>query len=181
MDSQIEVAYKIINHTDRVWSVDFSVKDDLLSSGSGDKTATIWKEKEKIASFTENRTVRRVKFSPDGQQLAACSFNGSVHIYKLEDGIFEEYAELEGHESEVKSITWSADGSLLATCGRDKSVWIWECWEDGDYECAAVLTSHSADVKGEILVPNYLNILTDIVKTLLLTRLTIFWYLLHMI
>jgi len=26
-----------------------------------------------ISSFTENRTIRRVKFSPDGAQLAACS------------------------------------------------------------------------------------------------------------
>ena len=80
MDSQIEVAYKIINHTDRVWSVDFSVKDDLLSSGSGDKTAKIWKDKEKIASFTENRTVRRVKFSPDGQQVGLIKLKRGLKI-----------------------------------------------------------------------------------------------------
>lgn len=85
------------------------------------------------------------------------SFNGQIHIYKFENGDFEEYAELEGHESEVKSISWSADGSLLATCGRDKSVWIWECWEDGDYECSAVLTSHSADVKGTEIQGNPSN------------------------
>lgn len=144
----MDVAEKLTTHKDRVWSVDWSCKDNILSSGSGDKTIKIWNKQKEIASYSENRTIRRVKFSPDGMQLAACSFNGQIHIYKFENGQFEEYAELEGHESEVKSIAWSADGSLLATCGRDKSVWIWECWEDGDYECSAVLTSHSADVKG---------------------------------
>jgi len=77
------------------------------------------------------KVFRKIKFAPDGNKLATCSFNGKVQIYELDNGQWESSAELEGHESEVKSISWSADGNLLATCGRDKSVWIWECWEEG--------------------------------------------------
>jgi len=47
MEFAIKVENTITSHSDRVWSVDWS-SNNLLTSGSGDKTAKIWNNNDAV-------------------------------------------------------------------------------------------------------------------------------------
>lgn len=64
-------------------------------------------------------------------------------IWENQNGSFVCITTLEGHEHEVKCVAWSPSGELLATCSRDKSVWIWKRGDDDEFECLSVMNGHS--------------------------------------
>jgi len=140
-------------HSDRVWSVAWNPVQHLIASCSADKTVRMWSYSRKTAGDDDERspsfsfrpateiatghrkTVRTIAWSPSGKNLATASFDSSVSIWERVAGDEEEgeslgewecLSTLEGHESECKGVAYSSDGSLVASCSRDKSVWIWE-------------------------------------------------------
>ncbi|EFJ45841.1 hypothetical protein VOLCADRAFT_63171 [Volvox carteri f. nagariensis] len=171
----LELVANLTGHQDRVWSVAWSPKGDLLASCSGDKTVRIWQHPAggvqqqqqqqqqwyccAILDQCHSRTIRNIAWSPNGRALATASFDATVAIWELSGGVWEQVAELEGHENEVKCTAWNPDGRLIATCGRDRSVWIWESMPGREFECVDVKQGHTQDVKvvrwhpgGELLV-----------------------------
>lgn len=97
-----------------------------------------------------SRTIRNLSWSKNDEKLASCSFDSTVCIWenKGNDGSLNEddwkcNINLEGHENEVKMVDYSFDDKFLATCSRDKTVWIWENIGVDEYDCASVLTDHS--------------------------------------
>ncbi len=106
-----------------------------------------------LPTSSHKRTIRSLAFSPSGSTLATGSFDSSIGIWEEripeeegEGGIdetsgvepintqrgegeekqWENVTTLDGHESEVKSVGFSSDGGLLASCSWDKCVWFWD-------------------------------------------------------
>eukprot|EP00980_Cylindrotheca_fusiformis_P024266 scaffold11689_cov131-Cylindrotheca_fusiformis.AAC.3 len=149
------------------WHCAFSQNGNWLAAcfGAPDPRIQIWKHGDRkwllhsTLDGIHTKSIRAVSFSPisSTEVLAAASFDGSVSIWEYESHRkeWECTAQLEGHESEVKCVTWNRTGSLLATSGRDKTVWLWETFLDGsvggssdnEFECISVLSGHEGDVK----------------------------------
>jgi WD40 repeat protein len=117
---------------------------NVLATGSFDASAGIWRREG--ADYTA-----KLRQTSLGDDRGDKEHNGDD---EAEDDEEEDDADdyqfsciLDGHESEIKSLSWSPTGQYLATCSRDKSVWIWEEIEDDNFETVAVLSEHEGDVK----------------------------------
>ncbi|PMD44032.1 WD40 repeat-like protein, partial [Hyaloscypha variabilis F] len=143
----------------------------LIATATSDKTVRVYS----LRNFTlhsmleggHSRSVRSVAWQPAVKNtgtlcLATGSFDATMGIWRRREERFADNEDsdndddwefaivLEGHDSEVKNVAYSPSGQWLASCSRDKSIWIWEeIGDEGDdeFETVAVLQEHTADVK----------------------------------
>ncbi|KAM0715304.1 hypothetical protein Q7P37_008802 [Cladosporium fusiforme] len=114
-----------------------SVGESVLATGSFDASAGIWRRWEEGAGKAE--AAREVDFTS--------GLAGGDGAAEEEDDEWRFAVILDGHDSEIKSLGFAPTAPLLATCSRDKSVWIWEELDDDNFETVAVLQEHEGDVK----------------------------------
>ncbi|KAK5988706.1 putative cytosolic iron-sulfur protein assembly protein 1 [Cladobotryum mycophilum] len=118
-----------------------------LVSGSFDATAGLWRwdgDAEDGQNLEREVTMASSRPDDDGSESGEKDWEFTLV--------------LEGHDSEVKSCAFSPSGVYLATCSRDKSVWIWEdigaSEADDEWETIAVLNEHEGDVKAVAWCPD---------------------------
>lgn len=132
-----------------------------LATASFDATAALWRWDGNNHSLERaNQTEASNDANLEVEITASTSYRSRRGENNNDDGEDEDAAReddwefslvLEGHESEVKSTAFSPSGQYLATCSRDKSVWIWEdvgaTEADDEWETVDVLNEHDGDVK----------------------------------
>jgi len=181
----LEQVQTLIGHKNRVWHAAWNPRYKILATCGADISVRLWQYNSnnvfscvEVVSGQHSRTIRWIDWHPSGDMFACASFDGTTSIwkrdFKSQSLSFSCVTSIEGHENEVKSVSWDSTGKYLATCGRDKAVWIWEMQnydgfdaknannnnndadlvnEDGDvfdaveFECVSICQGHSQDVK----------------------------------
>lgn len=117
-----------------------------IVTGSFDATAGVWRRDEgRIRELERGRELEIDVVGNDGDDEEEDTQDWEFSLV------------LEGHDSEIKSVAFSSSGQYLATCSRDKSVWIWEeigAEGEDEWETVAVLQEHEGDVKAVSWCPD---------------------------
>merc|ERR1712113_203504 len=126
------------HHNDDVIGIDYCSSKQCLATGSDDGLICLWDPRSwklrrtintKNAQGTDEakNEVKRVAFSPDGNDLAAACSSGRVFVYDMND--YHLKADLGGHQDCVFDVTWgvckNTKSKILVSASHDKTNKYW--------------------------------------------------------
>lgn len=113
------------NKNETIYSVAFSPDGDVIAGGSSDKTIKLWRiSNGKLLRILKGheKEDRSITFSPDGKIIASGSMDGTTKLWCVSDGKLLQFLKEQG-DDHVFSVTFSADGVVLATGGNNVNIW----------------------------------------------------------
>jgi len=121
---------KEIRHKGTVTSVSWNSdkKNPTLAMGGADGSVKLWKRQpdgSPIEIKANQRTVKSVSWTSDGQTLAMGGFDGLVKLWNRDDSPTKQIS-FDAKQGNVYSVSWTSDGQTLATGGDEGSVKLWD-------------------------------------------------------
>mmetsp|Transcript_124741 Transcript_124741/g.353104 ORF Transcript_124741/g.353104 Transcript_124741/m.353104 type:complete len:428 (+) Transcript_124741:232-1515(+) len=133
-----EQVHSLKGHDDDVIGIDYNGATAYLATGSDDGTIKIYdcrKNWEVVHDINTNvdttlasNEVKRVRFSHDGQMLAAACSTGRVLVYDMNNPTNTPIANLKGHEDCVFDVAWGKNKQgkkMLVSASHDFSANYW--------------------------------------------------------
>jgi mono/diheme cytochrome c family protein len=113
-------------HAQPVYTVAFAPDGKSVATGGEDNRIRFWspdndgKQIREIGGF--GGTVFRLRFTPDGQAMVACSGDKLVHVLKPSGTVIRN---LPGHQDWIYAVAISRDGKTIASGSWDGDVRLW--------------------------------------------------------
>eukprot|EP00914_Ancora_sagittata_P022678 GHVO01045002.1.p1 GENE.GHVO01045002.1~~GHVO01045002.1.p1 ORF type:complete len:477 (-),score=74.22 GHVO01045002.1:72-1502(-) len=114
-------------HTNDVDVVKFHPNTSLIATGGSDGCVKLWDVRtgECCRSFIAHsgHSTSAIAVSQNGRFIASTSFDGDISIWDIPGG--QRVDVFPGNDSRVVSMSFSHGSRLLAACGADKTVTLW--------------------------------------------------------
>jgi WD40 repeat protein len=134
-------------HDGPVTGIAFGQSGQLAATSGSDGTVRLWDPRGGIVDKTRPDVVVRetpraaaLAYSPEGRYLAIGS-SDSIRLWDPRGGV--EMGRLENRSGDINRLTFSPDGSHLASAGRD---WLILIWAVGAQRVRLALNGHTAGV-----------------------------------
>lgn len=132
---------ELTGHAGTVTGFDISLDGKWLVSGGADRHVKIWDlpaGKEVVALSGQTSVVAAIAIHPAGDKFAVGNVDQTIGLYEMSGKLLHRWP---AHGIAVSGLAFSPNGKLLASCGADAAVRVWQVATPG--QNPIVLTGHT--------------------------------------
>ena len=140
---------KIIGSHEGTINCLIQLKNNLIVSGSDDKTIIIWNEKKRQSILKGHKDSINVIIEIDNENFCSGSSDNNIIIWKKNSSSkYENYSILEGHTNSIKCLAYLKDKRIISG-SADTTIKVWLLSRKG-YICSFTIEEHNSSISGLI-------------------------------